>query len=43
VIKEFADTNPMIVAPQRTVTLDIDPDEFYKDPSRHARRLYETF
>jgi endo-1,4-beta-mannosidase len=42
-IKAFAATHPEVIAPKRSVTLDIDPDEYYEDPAGHARRLYETF
>ena len=42
-IKEFAATNPVVASPTRSVTLDIDADEFYRNPSHHARRLYESF
>lgn len=42
-IKDFAATKPMVVEPSRSVILDIDADEFYRAPSHHARRLYESF
>ena len=42
-MKEFAATNPVVSPATRSVTLDIDADEFYRDPSHHARRLYESF
>jgi endo-1,4-beta-mannosidase len=42
-IKDFAATNPVVASPTRTVTLDVDADEFYRAPSSHARRLYESF
>jgi endo-1,4-beta-mannosidase len=43
VIKEFAATNPLVSPPSRTVELDVTPDEYYRDPDGHARRLYEAF
>lgn len=43
VIKEFSATYPSVSAPNRTVTLDVTPDEYYLDPEGHARRLYERF
>lgn len=42
-LRRFAATEPMVGAPGRAVSLDIDPDAFYEDPAAHARRLYETF
>lgn len=42
-IKDFAATRPLVVPPAKTVTLDIDADEYYRAPSHHARRLYESF
>jgi endo-1,4-beta-mannosidase len=41
VIRAFAATNPVVVAPTKTVTLDITPDQYYLDPVAHARRLYQ--
>lgn len=43
VIRRFAETNPIVKAAQRTVTLDITPDEYYADPHSHAKRLYEDY
>lgn len=44
VISEFAAGQPTVLSePERSVTLDITPDEYYADPQRHAARLYETF
>ena len=40
VIKAFAATKPTIQPARRTVTLDITPEEYYKEPARHAVRLY---
>ncbi len=42
-LKTFAATKPVVAAPTRTVVLDIDPDEYYRDPAGHAQRLYEDF
>ena len=42
-IRRFADTNSMVQAPAKTVTLDVTPDEYYQDPAGHARRLYQGF
>lgn len=42
-IRQFAATGPLVSAPRRTVRLDIGGDEYYEDPSGHARRLYEAF
>lgn len=43
VIRKFAATNPTVQAAERTVTLDITPDEYYQDPSYHAQRLYKDY
>jgi endo-1,4-beta-mannosidase len=43
VIRKFAETKPTVKAAQRTVTLDITPDEYYADPHHHAKRLYEDY
>jgi endo-1,4-beta-mannosidase len=40
VIKAFAATNPTVQPATRTVTLDITPEEYYREPRRHAVRLY---
>lgn len=42
-LKRFASTHPVVMEPTRTVDLDIDPDEYYRNPAEHAQRLYETF
>lgn len=42
-LKNFAATSPVVAAPTRTVELDIDADEYYRDPAGHAQRLYEAF
>lgn len=43
VIKDFKASNPLTQPPSRVVDLDISADDFYSDPSGHARRLYESF
>jgi endo-1,4-beta-mannosidase len=43
VIRKFSETKPTVKAAQRTVTLDITPDEYYADPHHHAKRLYEDY
>jgi endo-1,4-beta-mannosidase len=43
VLRRFAATAPLIQLPVKTLTLDITPDDYYLDPSAHARRLYEEW
>lgn len=43
VIRRFVATGPRVSHPIRRLSLDVTPDEFYLDPERHARRLYESF
>ncbi|HVR77675.1 MAG TPA: hypothetical protein VMS99_04710 [Acidimicrobiia bacterium] len=43
VIKKFVATGPTVQAPTRKVTLDVTPEEYYKNPAGHARRLYQDF
>jgi hypothetical protein len=43
VIKEFVASSPRVAPPSRSVQLDVTPDEYYRDPDGHARRLYESF
>ena len=43
VIQRFAATSPHVRPPQRRVDLDISPEDYYRDPLAHARRLYEAF
>ena len=43
VIRRFAETRPLVSKPARTVDLDITPDEYYRDPEQHARRLYAIY
>lgn len=42
-IRRFAATEPMVEAPRRAVSLDVDAGGFYQDPVGHARRLYQMF
>jgi endo-1,4-beta-mannosidase len=44
VVRRFAATAPTVAGePQRRVKLDLTPDEFYRAPLRHTRRLYRQF
>ncbi len=43
VIKRFASTNPTVKPAQRTVTLDITPDDYYQSPATHFERLYNAY
>ncbi len=43
VVREFNRSKPMVAPAARTVTLDVTADEYYLDPTGHARRLYEVF
>lgn len=44
VLRGFAAARPAVLAePRRRVTLDLTPDEYYRDPEAHARRLYAKF
>jgi endo-1,4-beta-mannosidase len=42
-IRSFAATLPTVSRPIETVTLDVSPDEYYRDPAGHARRLYQSW
>lgn len=42
-LRAFAATSPAVIEPTRRVALDITPDEFYANPTGHAKRLYEAF
>ena len=42
-VLRFADTTPQVLPPERTVELDVSPEDYYRDPVAHARRLYEAF
>ena len=43
VIRGFAATHPRVQPARRRVNLDIDPDEYYRDPAGHAERAYRAF
>lgn len=43
VIRQFAANRPTVQPAQRTVTLDISPEEYYTDPAAHAQRLYKQY
>ena len=43
VLRRFAATGPVIQPPQRRVTLDLTPKEYYRDPLTNARRAYEAY
>lgn len=43
VVKRFAATQPKVQPARRRVALDISPEEYYRDPLGHARRLYRQF
>ncbi|MCU0515058.1 MAG: hypothetical protein MUE40_21085 [Anaerolineae bacterium] len=44
VLRRFAATRPTVnPQPSRTVTLDITPDEYYRDPTGHLVRLYQQY
>lgn len=42
-IKRFAATGPIVRSPERTVELDLSPDEYYSNAAAHARRLYREY
>lgn len=43
VLSRFASDKPRIQQPRRAVTLDVSPDEYYRDPGHHSRRLYRSY
>jgi endo-1,4-beta-mannosidase len=43
VIRRFAETRPVIQFPWRMVSLDVGPEEYYREPLRHAQRAYAAF
>jgi len=43
VIRRFAATRPAVQPARRRVELDLSPEEYYRDPRRHAVRLYRAF
>lgn len=42
-MQRFAATNPIIQPAKHTVTLDIKPEEYYRDAAAHSRRLYREY
>ncbi|MGI9586256.1 MAG: glycoside hydrolase 5 family protein, partial [Acidimicrobiia bacterium] len=42
-VRQFNATFPHVQPAERSVTLDISPDEYYRDPLHHARRLYQEY
>lgn len=43
VVADFARSRPTVQSAERTVPLPVPPDEYYKDPWKHLRRMYERF
>jgi len=43
VIKRFAATAPVVRPATRSVSLDVSPEEYYRDPNGHAMRLYGEY
>ncbi len=43
VIRRFADSNPLVQPARRRVTLDLTPEEYYRDPMRNAQRAYTAY
>ncbi len=43
VMREFALTRPRVAVPERSVELDGPADEYYRDPARRMRDLYQRF
>jgi endo-1,4-beta-mannosidase len=42
-VAAFAASQPTVRRPVKTVSLDVSPDEYYRDPATTARRLYDAF
>ena len=42
-LQAFANTRPTVQPATRPLTLDISPEEYYRDPAGHAARLYRIF
>lgn len=42
-LRAFAASKPVVQPAQRTLALDITPDEYYADPGHHYQRLYRVF
>jgi endo-1,4-beta-mannosidase len=43
VVRRFAASAPLVQPARRRVVLDVSPEEYYRDPLAHARRLYRHF
>ena len=43
VIKAFAATKPIVQPPSLQIDLGVTPDEYYREPLLHLRRLFEQF
>ncbi|MDX1994017.1 MAG: cellulase family glycosylhydrolase [bacterium] len=43
IIQRFAEAQPTVQPAQRTVKLDITPDEYYQSPLEHFYRLYQQY
>lgn len=43
VIRRFAQSKPIVQAPEVEVKLDVSADEYYQEPSTHLRRLFKGF
>ena len=43
VLKAFAASKPVVQPAERTLALDITPDEYYANPDHHYQRLYSVF
>src|SRR4051794_40899704 len=42
-VADFAKANPVVKPPKKTVPLPVPPDEYYRDPGKHLRGMYERF
>lgn len=42
-MQQFAATRPTVQPATRAVTLDVSPDDYYRDAFAHAARLYKAF
>ncbi len=43
VIRRFAASRPVVQPAEHPVVLDITPEEYYRSPLKHARRLYAAY
>lgn len=43
VVREFAEANPIVQRPEKTVTLPVAADVYYQDPGAYQPLLYERF